>query len=215
MSHRKPRPYPLPTAHRWEISDARITFPGGSAQQFVRGEFVYLPRSQPSFTASLQLHLNEVSGQPLPGEWTPDPGQEWRLVRYVQCIAYQLVAASWLGDLRQYCEQSSLTLSPPACGAIARYGDVHRWPRFALSPRHSMGEPDPSFTYRDTFVEAAEMLDAAYRRALPAHVATVMVDGTVADHTPPVRLGYHRKVVGDQISINPGFAFAALVTAER
>lgn len=215
MSYRKPRPYPLPTAHRWSIPEARISFPGGSAQDYVRGEFIYLPRSQPSFTVSLQLHLNEVSGQPLPGEWTPDPGQEWRLDRFVQCIAYQLIAASWLGDLRQYCERSSLTLSTPAGGAVARYVDVHRWPRFALSPRHSMGEPDPSFTYRGTYVVAAELLGTAYRHALPTHVATVMVEATVVDHTPPVRLGHHRTVDGDQISINPGFAFAALVMAER
>ena len=215
MSYRKPRPYPLPTAHRWSIPDARISFPGGSAQDFVRGEFLYLPRTEPAFAVSLQLHLKEAGGSPLHGEWKPAAGEEWRLDRYVQCIAYQLVAASWLGDLRQYCERSSLTLLAPECGTVAQYADVHRWPRFALSPRHSMEEPDPSFTFRGKFAGAADLLGAAYRRALPAHVANLTLEATVVDYTPPVPLGFHRRVEGDQISITPGFAFAALVTAER
>ncbi len=215
MSYRKPRPYPLPTAHRWEISDARISFPGGSAQEIVRGELIYLPRTEPAFTLSFQLHLNEAGGQPLAGEWMPEPGQEWRLDRYVQCIAYQLVSALWLGDMRQYCERSSLTLATPAGGTVAQYADVHRWPRFALSPRNSAGEPDPSFTFRGKFAEAADLLGAAYRRALPAHIATVNLEGTVVDYTPPLPLGHHRRIEGEKITINPSLVFAALVMAER
>lgn len=212
MKH-KIKPFVVPTAHRWAVQNACISFLGEEPLK-VDGRYIRLPATQRDFIATVQLHVRGDDESPLPGEWIPPKKDDYRAQRYVHCIAWQFVASNWLGELRAHCEATEFSMQHPSGAPIANYTDVHRRPPFGLTPRGSF-EPDPFSTYAHKCREAMDAFWEAYLHAEAHHAANVSIRGRLS---PELRLiGYRPWMTLERNVIHLGAepVVAAIVIAER